>query len=164
MSSPAVPPPPVSSEPAGEGVRILNGLWHHRSVVGSIATLGVVAVATWHSLTGRVDTVATRQVEQGAEVSALRTAQDTLRLTHASDVRDMRAYVDARFEETEKAQKAAEKEALEAKAEAEKNIAVINTRLDTLDKAIGETRDNTRTLLDRLGDFGPGRRGPSERR
>lgn len=164
MSSPPAPTPPALSEPAGEGIRIVNGVWHHRgAVVGTLAAFAA-AVGTWYALTGRVETVATHQVQQRAEVTALREAQDVLRATHASDVRDMRAYVDARFDATEKAQKAAEKEALEAKAESEKNIAVINTRLDTMDKGINETRDNTRTLLDRLGDFGPGRRGPSGRR
>lgn len=164
MSSPPASTPPVSSEQAGEGVRIVNGLWHHRGAVGGVASALLAAVATWYALTGRVETVAIRQVEHGAEMSAVKAAQNVLRDTHSNDMRDMRSYVDGRFAEAEKAQKAAEKEAQSAKAEAEKNIAVINSRLDTLDKAIGETRDNTRTLLDRVGDFGSGRGGPSGRR
>lgn len=153
MTSPIAATPPPTGEPPGEGVQLVNALWRHRgAVVGTVAALAA-AVGTWYALTGRVDGVAQRQVEQAAEVSALRSAQGELRATHASDVRDMRAYVDARLDATAKAQQ-----------EADKAIAVINTRLDALDKAVGETRDNTRLLLDRLGDFGPGRRAPPERR
>jgi len=139
------PTPSVVNEPGpnGEGVQLVNALWHHRgAVVGTLAAL-CAATATWYGVTGRVDGVSTRQAEQAQEVAAVRREQALVRTEAAAESRDLRAYVDARLDATAKAQQ-----------EADKSIAVINTRLDAIDKAIGETRDNTRLLLERLGTSG----------
>lgn len=131
MSLPSPSPPSPGTLPGGgEGAELVTLVVRHWGALAKLAGVLVAALLAWTALSGRVERV---------EVAQQSTAQDVAHLREAA--KEDRSRDEARFTELDR-----------QREEQAKSLAVLQTRLDAMDRGLTDIKATLAVILDRLGE------------